>query len=83
MSVTIISNEDLKKLNNGKTVNLDFGPFSVTIASEKWIERMEKSGNIRNEHDKKIKEDDYQQGRLAAINDILNMAEQLKENNNG
>lgn len=53
MSVTIIDNESLKKLNAGKTVDLDFGPLSVTIASEKWVEKMEKSGNIKNNNGKK------------------------------
>lgn len=47
MSVSIIDNESLKRLNEGKTVDLDFGPVSVTIASEKWVERMEKLGNIK------------------------------------
>lgn len=54
MSVTIISNEDLKKLNDGKTVDLDFGPVSVTIASEKWVERMEKLGNIKDSKHGKV-----------------------------
>lgn len=49
MSVTIIDNESLKRLNAGKTVDLDFGPLSVIIASEKWIESMEKQGNIKND----------------------------------
>lgn len=43
MSVVIISDEDLKRLNDGKTVDLDFGPLGVTIASEKWAKRMEKN----------------------------------------
>lgn len=47
MSITIIDNESLKRLNAGKTVDLDFGPLSVTIASEKWIKKQEKLGNIR------------------------------------
>ena len=47
MSVTIIDNESLKRLNEGKTVDLEFGPLSVTIATEKWVERMEKEGNIK------------------------------------
>lgn len=47
MSVTIISNEDLNKLNKGEAVDLDFGPLGVTIASEKWVKRMESMGNIK------------------------------------
>lgn len=45
--VTIISNEDLEALNNGKAVNLEFGPLGVTLASEKWVERMGLMGNIK------------------------------------
>lgn len=47
MSITIIDNESLKRLNEGKTVDLDFGPVSVTLASEKWVKKMKKNGNIK------------------------------------
>lgn len=47
MSVTIISNDVLNRLNEGEAVDLDFGPLGVTIASEKWVERMESMGNIK------------------------------------
>lgn len=52
MSVTIIDNESLKRLNEGKTVDIDFGPISVTLATEKWAERMKKLGNIKDQEDK-------------------------------
>lgn len=48
MMVTVISDELLKQLNDGKTIDIDFGQLGATIASEKWLKRMEKSGNIKN-----------------------------------
>lgn len=47
--VTIISDELLEDLNNGKTINLEIGPLGITLASEKWAKRMEKLGNIEEE----------------------------------
>lgn len=54
MSVTIIDKGSLKRLIDGKTVDIDFGPFSVTIASEKWVKRMAKQGNIRDSKNGKV-----------------------------
>lgn len=52
MGVTIINNDMLKDLNNGKAINIELGPFGITLASEKWVERMENMGNIIKEEDK-------------------------------
>lgn len=49
MMVTIISDELLEDLNNGKTINLEIGPLGITLASEKWAKRMEELGNIKEE----------------------------------
>ncbi len=46
MSVMIIDDETLKRLNEGKTVDLEFGPLSATIASNKWVNRMKETGNL-------------------------------------
>lgn len=50
--VTIINDEDMKKLNSGKTINLEIGPLGITLASEKWVKRMEATGNIKNDKEK-------------------------------
>lgn len=45
--VTIISNELLKDLNDGKVINIEVGPLGLSLASEKWANRMEQTGNLR------------------------------------
>lgn len=45
--VTVISDELLEDLNNGKTINVEIGPLGITLASEKWVKKMEKAGNIQ------------------------------------
>lgn len=49
MSVVIIGDDLLKDLNEGKTINIEVGPLGVTLASEKWVKRMEELGNIKEE----------------------------------
>lgn len=45
--VNIISDELLEDLNNGKVVNLEFGPLTVSLASSKWVEKQKELDNIK------------------------------------
>lgn len=52
--VTVISNELLKDLNDGKVINIEVGPLGLSLASEKWTKRMEESGNLKGEENDDI-----------------------------
>lgn len=45
--VNVISDELLEDLNNGKVINLEFGPLTVSLASNKWIQKQKELGNIK------------------------------------
>lgn len=57
--VNIISDELLEDLNNGKVVNLEFGPLTISLANSKWVEKQKELGNIKeiDEYEKEFKDD--------------------------
>lgn len=49
--VTIISDELLKDLNEGKVINIEVGPLGLSLASEKWAKKHDPDNKKRCIHD--------------------------------
>lgn len=50
--VTVISDQLLKDLNEGRVIDIEVSGLGFSLASEKWVKKQERLGNIRKEDDK-------------------------------
>lgn len=47
--VNVIDDETLKKLESGDVIELELGGMVIYLATEKWAEKMEKVGGLKDE----------------------------------
>lgn len=50
--VTVISDQLLKDLNEGRVIDIEIGGLGFSLASEKWVKKQEYLGNIRDKDNK-------------------------------
>lgn len=77
--VNIISDELLEDLNNGKVVNLEFGPLTVSLASNKWVEKQKELGNIKDVDEYEKEFEDNKKIWISTINPYKNLLDKIWE----